>query len=140
MKQLIMLSIIGLLAGCATQGDPRLSGTFISDKAATVAYLESSGYYKPESLELLRPMFGKLEITYNGLCITATMDGYTNTGKFRIVDSGPSYVTITDILGNEELCGASMAFTNRLEFTEDGYWLIEADSGKHPFKEKFIRK
>ena len=140
MIKLIILGIIGLLAGCATRGDPRLYGTFISDKAATVAYLESTGYYKPESLELLRPMFGKLEITYNGLRITTTMDGHTNTGEFSIVDSGPSYVCITETLSNVELCGESMIFTNRLEFTEDGYWLIEADSGNHPFKEKFKRK
>ena len=134
-----MLAIIGLLTGCATRGDPRLSGTFISDKAATVAYLESTGYYKPESLELLRPMFGKLEITYNGLLTTSSMDGRTNTGEFIIVDSGPTYVTIKSEMGYKELIGETIIFTNRLEFTDDGYWVMDADRS-HPFKEKFIRK
>lgn len=134
-----MLAIIGLLAGCARRGDPRLSGTFISDKAATVAYLESTGYYKPESLELLRPMFGKLEITYNGFSMTSTMDGHTNTGVFSIVDSGPSHVTIRSEMDFGELIEEPVVFTHRLDFTDDGYWLMEADS-EHPFKEKFKRK
>ena len=139
MNKLIMLAIIGLLAGCATRGNPRLSGTFISNKAATVAYLESTGYYKPESLELLRPMFGKLEITYNGLSMTSTMDGYTKTSRFSIVDSGPSYVSIKSKMGHEELIGKTIYITNHLEFTSDGYWVMDADQS-HPFKEKFIRK
>ena len=134
-----MLAIIGLLAGCATRGDPRLSGTFISNKAATVAYLESTGYYKPESLELLRPMFGKLEITYNGFSMTSTMDGHTNTGVFSIVDSGPSHVTIRSEMEYGELIGKTIYITNHLEFTSDGYWVMDADQS-HPFKEKFIRK
>ena len=139
MNKLIMLAIIGLLAGCATRGDPRLSGTFISDKAATVAYLESTGYYKPENLELLRPMFGKLVVTYNGLLATTTMDGHTRTGEFSIVDSGPSHVTIRSEIEYGELIEEPVVFTHRLDFTDDGYWLMEADS-EHPFKEKFKRK
>ena len=139
MNKLIMLPLIGLLAGCATRGDPRLSGTFISDKAATVAYLESTGHYKPEHLDLLRPMLGKLEIAYNGLSVTSTMDGYTSTGVFSIVDSGPTHVTIRSEMEHGGLIDDPVVFTHRLDFTDDGYWLMEADS-EHPFKEKFRRR
>ena len=139
MKPLIILVMVGFIAGCATRGDPRLSGTFISDKATTMAYLESTGYYKPEKLELLRPMFGKLVVTYNGLLATTIMDGYTETNTFSIVDSGPTHVVIKSEMGWKELIGEAIILTNRLEFTDDGYWVMDADRS-HPFKEKFIRK
>ena len=67
------------------------------------------------------------------------MDGYTNTGEFSIVDSGPNHVTIKTDIGFAELIGEAIILTNRLEFTNDGYWIMDADTG-HPFKEKFKRK
>jgi hypothetical protein len=139
MKQLVILAIMAMVAGCATRGDPRLSGTFISDKAATLAYLESTGAYEPAKLAKLGDLFGKLEVTYDGPCVTVVLDGFTQTDPFRIADSGPDHVSIETGLGPEEFLGGEVLITNRLDFTGDGYWL-SGGALEPPFKEKFRKK
>gem|GEM_PF-6033435 len=44
----------------------RLPGTYVSDRAATIAFLESTGHYDADTLESLGSTFGNTEITYQG--------------------------------------------------------------------------
>ena len=48
-----VLAVVGLmvLAACAFAHPQELSGTFISDKEATLDYLRSTGAYSPDQLQ-----------------------------------------------------------------------------------------
>ena len=139
MKQIVTSAILICAAGCGQRGDPRLSGTFVSDKAATLAYLEATGEYEAERLQKLGALLGKLEITYHGRTATTVLDGKTKTEEFKIMDSGPNHVTIETQFGSEELLGKIMMVTNRIEFTHDGYW-VTSTMMEPSFKEKFVKR
>ncbi len=139
MKHIIALAVLVCAAGCGQRGDPRLSGTFVSDKIATLSYLESTGKYDTNRLAKLGTLFGKLEITYHGSKATTVLNGKTETEDFRIVDSGPNHVSLETQFGTEGILGKVMMVTNRIEFTNDGYW-VSGGMAELPFKEKFVKK
>jgi hypothetical protein len=139
MKKIIASLIIVSAVGCSHRGDPRLSGTFVSDKSATLAYLESTGEYDTNRLAKLGALFGRLEVTYQGTKATTLLNGREETEKFRIVDSGTNHVSIETQFGTEELLGKAMMVTNRIEFSSDGYW-VTSPMMKESFREKFVRK
>jgi len=72
----------------------RLAGTYVSDRAASIAFLESTGHYDADKLASFGSVFGKMEITYRGDTRTTVIDGQVAQHKFTIVDSGPNHVTI----------------------------------------------
>lgn len=136
----LLIAVLVTLTGCRTGVDPRLAGTFVSDRAATVAYLESTGHYRKEALEKIARLFGRLNVRYKGNTYISVMDGYASTNTFRVVSTGTNHVVveISDRFGAEEGGGRVVVATNRIEFSPDGYWLSPA--GRDPFKEKFVRK
>ena len=139
MKKIIALLFVVSAFGCVQRGDPRLSGTFVSDKTATLAYLESTGKYDTNHMSKLGALLGKLEITYRGTKATTVLNGQTETENFRIVDLGTNHVTIETQFGTEEILGEIIMITNRIEFTSDGYW-VTSPMMDPTFREKFVRK
>ena len=119
----------------------RLAGTYVSDRAATIAFLESTGHYDADQLKSLGSSFGKTQLTYQGNTRTTVINGEVSKHQFEIVDSGPDHVTIESKWSPEEraLMGEDSE-TERIEFTSDGFWLGKSQIPMDRFKEKFVRK
>ena len=119
----------------------RLAGTYVSDRAASIAFLESTGHYDADKLASFGSVFGKMEITYRGDTRTTVIDGQVAQHKFTIVDSGPNHVTIECKWSQVEgaIVGEDSEI-NRIEFTDDGFWLGNQEIPMNQFKEKFVRK
>ncbi len=132
MKRYLFIVIWPLLAGCARKSDPRLSGTFISDKAATMEYLLKIAGNDPKKITAYRRLgkyFGRMKITYNGSCATTEFDGFVDTERIKIIESTDTYIILESKLLGE-------AVQHKLEFCDDGYWVSGGVLGA-PFKEKF---
>lgn len=119
----------------------RLAGTYVSDRAASIAFLESTGHYDADKLASFGSVFGKMEITYRGDTRTTVIDGQVAQHKFTIVDSGPNHVTIECKWSQVEgaIVGEDSEI-NRIEFTDDGFWLGNQEIPMNQVKEKFVRK
>ena len=128
-----VLAVVGLmvLAACAFAHPQELSGTFISDKEATLDYLRSTGVYSPEQLQKIGSVMGRMKVTFNGDTVMTELDEHKTSEQFKIVEQGAGYITILTNLDGESV-------QNRIEFVSDGYWLVNPP-GERPFREKFRR-
>jgi hypothetical protein len=117
MNRLICLILaIFLVASCSTLNDERLYGTYISDKIATLEYLESTGNYTPDHLDRLGKILGKMRITYrNDNVAIIEYDGQVFEDKFKIVEISSDQIVIV----TESNSGYSKF---KINFEEDGYW------------------
>ena len=120
-----------LLAACSSLSDPRLSGTFVSDRDATVQYLRGTGEYTADQLDKLAPLLGKMTVRYHGTMTSIDLDGVVEEGPFRIKEVRPESTVI-----ESQLFDDPQVYT--LTFTKDGYW-VEGGILQPPFKEKFVR-
>jgi hypothetical protein len=119
----------------------RLAGTYVSDRAATIAFLESTGHYDADQLQSLGSSFGTTQLTYQGDTRTTVINGEVSTHQFAIVDSGSDHVSIESKWSPQEraLMGEDSE-TERIEFTSDCFWLGKSQIPMDRFKEKFVRK
>ena len=118
-----------MLGGCGQKGDARLSGTFVSDKEATLAYLRSTGAYTSGQLEKQGKLLGNFKVTYRDDSLVTELDGRVGTEPFRVVER-----TATSVVIETMLLDKPRRFT--ITFTEDGYWLTVVEM-RRPYKEKF---
>ena len=127
------LTVVGLMvsAACAFAQSQELSGTYISDKEATLDYLRSTGVYSPEQLQKIGSVMGRMKVTFNGDTVMTELDEHKTSEQFKIVERGSGYITILTNLDGESV-------QNRIEFVSDGYWLVNPP-GERPFREKFRR-
>jgi len=127
------LTVVGLMvsAACAFAQSQELSGTYISDKEATLDYLRSTGAYSPEQLQKIGSVMGRMKVTFNGDTVMTELDEHKTSEQFKIVEQGAGYITILTNLDGESV-------QNRIEFVSDGYWLVNPP-GERPFREKFRR-
>jgi len=116
---------------CAGERPQELSGTFISDREATMSYLRSTGVYSPEQLEKIGSVMGKMKVTFTGDTVVTELDDHTTSERFEVAEQGAGHIVILTNLDKEPV-------RNRMEFVSDGYWLINP-SGEKPFREKFKR-
>lgn len=131
MKILKFLLIGFVLFGCSTIHEPRLVGTFVSDKDATMAYLEGSGKFTERQLKTFSSMLGKLKIECDGITVTSTLDGYTDKEILKIIKKTNEYILIED-----QFLGESVQ--SKVIFTDDGYWAVGGIAGPD-YREKFVR-
>ena len=132
--KLVITSLVMLACavGCVRRGDPRLEGSFVSDKEATLEYLASVKYGTPEGVERFSQRLGKLTLTLRGTtCVHSGLEGYTNCGT--ILESGTNHLIIRFPMPE----GA--AITNRIDFTPDGLWSTIL-TGSHLFYREKFRK
>ena len=110
------LAVVGLmvLAACAFAQLQELSGTFISDKEATLDYLRPTGAYSPEQLQKIGSVVGWMKVTFKGDTVMAELDDHKTSEQFKIVEQGSGYVIILTSLAGEPV-------QNRMEFVSDGY-------------------
>ena len=116
---------------CAGEKPQELSGTFVSDREATMSYLKSTGAYSPEQLEKIGSVLGKMKVTFAGDTVVTELDDRTTAERFEVAEQGEGYIVILTNLDKEPV-------RNRIEFVSGGYWLINP-SGEKPFREKFRR-
>lgn len=121
--------------------DDRLAGTYVSDGAATISFLESTGHYDADKIKSLESSFGKTQLSYQGNTRTTVINGQVSKHQFAVVDSGSDYVTIESKWSPEEraMMGEDSE-TERIEFTSDGFWLGKSQIPMDRFKEKFVRQ
>lgn len=126
------LTVVGLMvsAACAFAQSQELSGTYISDKEATLDYLRSTGAYSPEQLQKIGSVMGRMKVTFNGDTVMTELDDHKTSEQFRVAEEEADHIVILTNLDGEPV-------SNRIEFSPDGYWLITP--GDKPFREKFRR-
>jgi hypothetical protein len=89
--------IFGLVifAGCESD-DPRLQGTWHSNREATVAaaFQRDPRWEKatPERVDHFKDLFGQLTVTYSNRVSTIVFKGETNSCHYRVVERGTNFV------------------------------------------------
>jgi len=126
------LTVVGLMvsAACAFAQSQELSGTFISDKEATLDYLGSTGAYSEEQIAKIGSVLGEMKVTFTGDTVMTELDGSRTSEQFRVAEEEADHIVILTNLDGEPV-------SNRIEFSPDGYWLVMP--GDTPFREKFRR-
>jgi len=131
MKNLFILFSVLFIVGCASKHDPRIIGTFVSDKESTVAYLIDSGKFTEHQIKVFSGLLGKLHVTCDGVNVTWTMDDFTHSEPLKVVNQTDDSIEIEyDTLGE--------TIHQKILFTPDGYWVIGGVAGPN-YREKFIR-
>jgi hypothetical protein len=131
MKKLFLIFIVIALTGCAPKCDPRIIGTFVSDKAETLAYLEGSGAYTEKQIDVFSGLLGKLKVTCDGENVTWSMEGWTGSEPLRIIEQTDEY-----IVKESDFFGGTIR--SKTIFTQDGYWVVGGIAGPN-YREKFVR-
>ncbi len=139
MKHLLFVFIVGLLIGCATdRDDPRLQGTWQSNRDATVAaaFQRDPRWTNatPEHVARFRDVFGHMTITYSNRVETSNYRGEVQSFRYRVVGQGPDYVVIRSGAPMEEGRDIRIRFVDN----NSGYWI---DTGPLGFgnQERFDR-
>lgn len=131
MKILGCVLIAAVLFGCVTINDPRLIGTFVSDKEATMTYLEGSGKFSERQLKLFAHLLGKLWVECDGVSVVSKLDDFTETEPLKILTTTKDYALV-----ESEVLGEPMQY--KIIFTEDGYWVAGGIAGPD-YREKFVK-
>lgn len=127
---LAVIAGLVIFSPCLAEQPGKLSGTFISEKEATLDYLRSTGAYSEEQIAKIGSVLGKMKVTFAGDTVMTELDGSRTSEQFRITEEGADHIVILTNLAGEPV-------SNRIEFSPDGYWLITP--GDKPFREKFRR-
>jgi len=128
---------LALLAGCA-HDDPRLQGTWHSNRDATVAaaFQRDPRWTNapPEKVERFRDMFGHMTITYTKGTMTSDYRGEVSSFPYRVVESGSNFVVIRSDAPLDKDRDIRIRFVDG----DSGYWI---DTGPLGFglEERFDR-
>ena len=136
--------------------DPRLNGTFKSDKEATITYLESTRNLRDEQRHFFNQIFGHLTLVFNGHKMESVMEphtikgyageddrnseGWSDKSYFFVAMSNKDNIIIVDL--PSPIWNLNDAEEVQIEFDQDGFWVYSSFinslfSGEPPFKEKF---
>ena len=130
MKNLYFIFAI-IIIGCTSKPDPRIIGTFVSDKASTLAYLEESGKFTERQINVFSELLGKLRVTCDGVTMTSYMGEYTESEPLRIIKQTDDYIEIESDFSRETI-------HQKIIFTQDGFWVVGGAAGPN-YREKFLR-
>ena len=135
--RLAPIILLFLLLGCA-HDDPRLQGTWHSNRDATVAaaFKHDPRWTNaaPERVERFRDIFGHLTITYSNGMQTANFRGEVETFPYRVIERGSDYVVIRSDATLDK--GRDI----RIRFVDGntGYWIDTGPLG-NGLEERFDR-
>ena len=88
------------------QHDPRLIGTWQSDRRRTFRHFKPKAGCRPASLLKLKRLFGKLVIEWGRTKYTTELDGVRSTARYRVVARDTSSVVVAfadDLTGGAEV-------------------------------------
>jgi hypothetical protein len=139
MRCLPIMMLVLVLLGCATNRkyDPRLSGTWHSDRDATVAAaFERDPRWTTapaERIENFKDLFGHMTVTFTEGTARADYKGQQTSFDYEIVERGKDYVVIRT-KGNATEDGRTI----RIRFVDKGlgYWIDTGPVGEG-LEEKF---
>ena len=127
------LCLVTLLACRSARFDPRLQGTWRSNKDATVSRWQREGVLATRVIDAFRErVLGKMSVTYSGRNVTSTTGSdWTEISEYHVVDSGDDFV-VFDQFSNVY----KRMLRYRVRFVRGGYW-ISNDDILHGYIEKF---
>ncbi len=123
-----------ILGACAREdGDRRLDGTWRSNQEATISNALANPKWDAEGekrIEAIRPMFGRLTVTYEGSKASSDYDGSIDAYCYRVLARGDDWVEVESTIRGKR-------GHHRLQFVEGqkSYW-VDTDLG---FPERFDR-
>ena len=126
MKRIIIIFLAIFLLGCAPKYDPRLIGTWQSNRADTVAeaFKRDPAWHEaaPERIQRFRQMFGHMVVTYTKNSAVIEYKEEKCELNYTVIEKGEGFVVIKTIGGLDDQQDL------RLSFSEDlsSYWI---DSG-----------
>lgn len=135
----VFLTCLGLcvaaLTGCEAkpEGDPRLQGTWRSNKEATVAAWRRAGVFPAKFIDHCeKELLGKAVLTCSGNQTTATnTEGKVIISTNRVIETGGDYLVMEDYDEDQK-----KMVKCTIRFVKDGYWVSSDDPIKGYF-EKF---
>lgn len=131
---LAVLCLVALIAWWPSRPEPRLQGTWRSNKEETVAVWRREGVIRDKIIDQFeKDVLGKLSVTYAGRRTTSTMGDWTEVEKYRVVESGEDFVVFDRFSTVQK-----QKLRWRVRFVKDGYW-ISSDELLKGYTEKFDR-
>ena len=131
---LASLCLLTLVACRSSRTEPRLQGTWRSNKEETVARWRHEGVFPEKGIaQFENEILGKMIVTCSGKHYCETTDDKTIVGTYRVVESGEDFVVIE---GYSKVWKRYLRTTMR--FVPNGYWL-ENDQIIKGYSEKFDR-
>lgn len=115
--------------------DSRILGTWQSDQKATLDYLSTKSNISQSILEILKPVLGKMAITYTRDKVIYKNCELAGTYGYRILEASRDYVRL-QILGTKGEEGP----VSTLYFVGDhGFWSIPDHSKIPNYREMFVK-
>lgn len=138
----LLLLFLSLILGCRDNASPRLNGSYVLDKDATMAFLETSFKDDKEKLAGFDGMLSKrMTIDFHGSRQTIILEGETITRPYRVAETGPNHLIIECEWSDLEaaIIGDDIE-RQRIEFTADGFWMGSSGIAMKQFRQKYVRK
>jgi hypothetical protein len=130
---LFFLTTILCLASCKqSRTEPRLQGTWKSNKPETVAVWKREGILSDKFIDSFeKGVLGKMTETYKGNQLIMAQDNWKEVTKYQIIESGADYVVIEHF---SKVYERNLRW--KIRFVENGYWTSSDDPIKG-YTEKF---
>src|SRR6185436_8146526 len=122
------------LMGCQSDhGEPRLQGTWRSNKEETVSVWRRDAVIPVKVIDRFEnEVLGKMSVTYSGRSVTSTTGSdWTEVSEYRVVESGDDFVVFDQF---SKLYKRTLRW--RVRFVKDGLW-ISNDEILKGYTEKF---
>src|SRR5512143_1919593 len=112
-------------------GDPRLIGRWRSDRERTMSEWPFSPDTSLEKRERVAQIFGRLELNYGRWRCTATFDGHTTTGWYRVLAKDATSVMIVS-RGRSPVVGYQRSLFH-MHFTGEHYWVTLGETNTREY-------
>lgn len=116
----------------SSPGEPRLQGTWKSNKPETVAEWKRNGVIPSNIIDQFeKGVLGKMTVTFKGRTVSSAMDEWNEISKCRVVESGTNYLVYESF---SKVHDRNLKW--KVRFVKDGYWISNDDILKG-YTEKF---
>jgi hypothetical protein len=130
---LACLCLVMLMACRSGHAEPRLQGTWRSNKNETVSAWRRDAILSPKFIDRFeQEVLGKMSVTYSGRRVTSTTGSdWTEVSEYHVVESGDDF-----IIFDQFSKAYQRALRWKVRFVKDGYW-ISNDEIIKGYTEKF---
>src|SRR5262245_30547062 len=130
---LVCLCLVTLMACRSARTEPRLQGTWRSNKDETVSAWRRDAVIPSKVIDLFESgVLGKMSVTYAGRRVSSTTGSdWTEVSEYRVVESGDDFVVFDQF---SDVYKRTLRW--RVRFVKDGYW-ISNDEILKGYTEKF---
>ena len=127
------LCLVTLIACRSARQEPRLQGTWRSNKNETVSVWRRDGVLAAKFIDRFeQEVLGKMSVTYSGRRVTSTTGSdWTEVSEYRVVEFGDDFVVFDQF---SDVYKRTLRW--KIRFVKDGYW-ISNDEILKGYTEKF---